>query len=75
MTTIATIFGAFPIAAALGSGAQSRKGMGIVVMGGLLIALIFTLFVIPAMYSYLSRNKKAVQPAAIEEHVEETVES
>ncbi|HYV91742.1 MAG TPA: efflux RND transporter permease subunit [Chitinophagales bacterium] len=58
MTTIATIFGAFPIALALGSGALSRRGMGFVVMGGLLIALVFTLFVIPAMYSYLSRAKK-----------------
>lgn len=75
MTTLATMFGAFPIAAALGSGAQSRKGMGIVVMGGLLIALIFTLFVIPAMYSYLSRTKKTAEPATVEEHVEEPVES
>jgi multidrug efflux pump len=63
MTTIATICGALPIAAALGSGATSRMGMGIVVMGGLFIALVFTLLVIPAMYSYLSRKKKAPEPA------------
>lgn len=58
MTTLATIFGALPIATALGSGAKSRMGMGIVVMGGLIVALIFTLFVIPAMYSYLSSSRK-----------------
>lgn len=75
MTTIATMFGAFPIAAALGSGAHSRKGMGIVVMGGLFIALVFTLFVIPAMYSYLSRTKKSAEEATVKEHVEEPVES
>jgi multidrug efflux pump len=67
MTTIATIFGALPIALALGSGALSRRGMGFVVMGGLLIALVFTLFVIPAMYSYLSRPKKTTaEPATVE---------
>lgn len=65
MTTIATIFGALPIAAALGAGAKSRQGMGIVVMGGLLIALVFTLFVIPAMYSYLSRAKKVKEEVEV----------
>jgi multidrug efflux pump len=57
MTTIATIFGALPIAIAFGSGAASRQGMGIVVMGGLLISLLFTLIVIPTMYLWLSRKK------------------
>jgi multidrug efflux pump len=73
MTTIATIFGALPIAAALGAGAKSRQGMGIVVMGGLLIALVFTLFVIPAMYSYLSTKKKVEETATVEQ--EEVVEA
>lgn len=62
MTSIATIFGALPIAAAFGSGVASRQGMGIVVMGGLFIALIFTLLVIPGMYILISpKNKKAIQ--------------
>jgi len=72
MTTIATIFGALPIALALGSGALSRRGMGIAVMGGLLIALVFTLFVIPAMYSYLSRKKKVDETKTVEQ--EEIIE-
>ncbi|MCX6246265.1 MAG: efflux RND transporter permease subunit [Bacteroidetes bacterium] len=50
MTSLATIFGAMPIALALGAGAHSRMSMGIVVVGGLFFALILTLFVIPAMY-------------------------
>ncbi|MEI6576369.1 MAG: efflux RND transporter permease subunit [Bacteroidota bacterium] len=59
MTSIATALGALPIALGLGAGAQSRIPMGIVVIGGLLLSLIFTLFVIPAMYTYLSKPTKA----------------
>ena len=58
MTSIATALGALPIALALGAGAKSRMSMGIVVIGGLMFSLILTLFVIPAMYSYLSKPKK-----------------
>ena len=58
MTSLATILGALPIALALGAGTKSRISMGIVVIGGLLFALILTLFVIPALYTYLSRLKK-----------------
>jgi hydrophobe/amphiphile efflux-1 (HAE1) family protein len=58
MTSIATALGALPIALALGAGAKSRMGMGIVVIGGLLFSLALTLYVIPAIYSYLSKDKK-----------------
>jgi len=58
MTSIATMLGALPIALALGAGSKSRMSMGIVVIGGLLFALTLTLFVIPAVYSFWSRNKK-----------------
>jgi multidrug efflux pump len=58
MTSIATALGALPIALALGSGAQSRVSLGIVVIGGLMFSLMLTLFVIPAMYSFMSRTKK-----------------
>ncbi len=67
MTTMATVLGAMPIALALGAGAESRMSMGITVIGGLLFSLMLTLFVIPAMYSYLSRKKPGVQPE-YEEH-------
>jgi multidrug efflux pump len=58
MTSLATIFGALPIALALGAGAQSRIPLGIVVVGGLLMALIFTLFIIPFMYTVMSKSKQ-----------------
>ncbi len=54
MTSISTILGILPIALALGAGSESRVPMGIAVIGGLLIGTLFTLYVIPAMYSYLS---------------------
>ena len=58
MTSIATALGALPIAMSLGAAAKSRMGMGIVVVGGILFSLILTLFVIPAMYTYLSKAHK-----------------
>lgn len=58
MTSLATILGALPIALALGAGSQSRVPLGIVVVGGLLFSLILTLFVIPAIYSYLGKSNK-----------------
>jgi multidrug efflux pump len=58
MTSLATALGALPIALALGAGAQSRIPLGIVIIGGIMFSLLLTLFVIPAMYSYLSRTKK-----------------
>ncbi len=58
MTSIATALGAMPIALALGAGAKSRMGMGIVIVGGIMFSLMLTLFVIPAIYSYLSKDQK-----------------
>jgi len=58
MTSLATALGALPIALALGAGAKSRMGMGIVVIGGLLFSLALTLYVIPAMYTFFSKEKK-----------------
>jgi len=57
MTSLATMCGALPIAFAIGSGAQSRVSLGIVVVGGLLFALILTLFVIPVTYIVMSGKK------------------
>lgn len=58
MTTLATALGALPIAMSLGAASQSRMPLGIVIVGGLIFSLILTLFVIPAMYSMISRNVK-----------------
>jgi multidrug efflux pump len=58
MTSLATILGALPIALALGAGSKSRMGMGIVIIGGLLLSMILTLYVIPSIYSFFVREKK-----------------
>src|SRR6187431_1243055 len=59
MTTLATTLGALPIALAFGSAGKSRVPLGIVIVGGMLFALVLTLYVVPALYSYLSSKKKA----------------
>lgn len=60
MTTLAMIFGALPIALSLGNSSGSRASLGIVVVGGLIFAGILTLYVIPSVYSYLSRSARKV---------------
>ncbi len=57
MTSLSTILGVLPIALALGAGSESRVSMGIAVIGGMVFSTILTLFVIPAIYSYLSSKK------------------
>ncbi len=57
MTSLATALGALPIAMALGAASRSRVPMGITIIGGLIFSLVLTLFVIPALYTYLSRSK------------------
>ncbi len=66
MTTLAMALGALPIALAFGSGATSRKSLGTVIVGGLLFALVLTLFVIPAIYSYMARPIKHIEKKAEE---------
>ncbi|MFC4261782.1 efflux RND transporter permease subunit [Ferruginibacter yonginensis] len=65
MTSLATAFGALPIALSLGAAATSRVPLGIVVVGGILFSLVLTLFVIPAIYTFLS-SKKGHTPKKIE---------
>jgi multidrug efflux pump len=50
--------GALPLALSLGDASTSRIPLGIVIVGGIMFSLILTLFVIPAMYSFLSTKKK-----------------
>jgi multidrug efflux pump len=54
MTSLSTMLGILPIALALGAGSESRVSMGIAVIGGMLFATILTLFVIPAIFTYLA---------------------
>ena len=58
MTSLAIALGALPIALSLGAASTSRIGMGVVIVGGTLFSLVLTLFVIPAFYLILSKEKK-----------------
>ncbi len=58
MTSLAMSLGALPLALSLGDASTSRVPLGIVIVGGIMFSLILTLFVIPAMYSFLSSKKK-----------------
>jgi multidrug efflux pump len=58
MTSLATILGIMPLALGLGEGAQSRVAMGISVVGGMFFATFLTLFIVPAIYSYISSETK-----------------
>ena len=60
MTSIATILAALPLAFATGAGAESRQQLGWVIVGGMTIGTILTLFIIPAIYSYIHRMPKSM---------------
>jgi multidrug efflux pump len=57
MTTLATLLGTLPIALALGAGSESRIPMGIAILGGLTIGTALTLYVVPAVYTYVTSKK------------------
>jgi len=58
MTSLAMSLGALPLALSLGAASTSRIPLGIVIVGGVMFSLVLTLYVIPAIYSYLSSKKK-----------------
>jgi HAE1 family hydrophobic/amphiphilic exporter-1/multidrug efflux pump len=58
MTSLATSLGALPIALSLGAASTSRIPLGIVVVGGIMFSLVLTLFVIPAVYTFVSGKHK-----------------
>ena len=58
MTTAAMVLGAIPLVLASGAGAESRRQIGWVIFGGMLIGTLFTLFVIPSIYVLLARRRE-----------------
>jgi multidrug efflux pump len=68
MTTGATIAGHFPLVLVTGAGAQARNAIGLVLVGGMAIGTLFTLFVIPSIYMLVARDHtKDVSSAADQE--------
>ncbi len=65
MTSLAMIFGALPLALSIGAASTSRIPLGIVIVGGVLFSLVLSLFIVPVIYTYLSRRRN-VSPTAIE---------
>jgi multidrug efflux pump len=67
MTTMTTILGVLPIALGLGAGADSRKPLGLAVVGGLLFSMLLTLVMVPVVYTLLARWAPArVKDVAVE---------
>jgi multidrug efflux pump len=64
MTAFSTILGVLPIALAVGAGAESRIPMGLVVIGGLIVGTFLSLYIIPAMYTYLTGSAPPKATAA-----------
>ena len=65
MTTGAMVLGSLPLAIASGAGAEARNQIGMVIVGGMSIGTVFTLFVVPVVYLLIGRNH---QKAAAEQH-------
>ena len=66
MTSLSTVFGILPIAIGLGAGAESRRPLGIAIVGGVLFSTFLTLLVVPVVYSLLARFTRA-EPIEIDE--------
>jgi multidrug efflux pump len=65
MTTFAMILGAAPLALAVGAGAESRQPIGWVIVGGLSLGTLLTLFVIPTAYTLLARQRSTPAVATV----------
>ena len=59
MTTAAMVVGLVPLLFASGAGANSRFSIGLVIVVGMLVGTLFTLFVLPTMYTLLARDHRA----------------
>jgi multidrug efflux pump len=67
MTSVATVVGHFPLVLASGPGAGSRNSIGYVLVTGMIVGTLFTLFVVPSIYMVVARDRRAEQREASEE--------
>ena len=67
MTSVATVVGHFPLVIAQGAGAGARNSIGITLVTGMVVGTVFTLFVVPVLYSLISRPKVAATPGNVQD--------
>ncbi|MGD8609100.1 MAG: efflux RND transporter permease subunit [Myxococcales bacterium] len=60
MTTVATVFGHFPLTLVTGPGAEARNSIGLVLVGGMSLGTLFTLFFVPSIYMLFARDQRGV---------------
>ncbi len=65
MTSAATVFGHFPLVLVTGAGAEARNSIGIVLVSGMAISTLFTLFVVPSIYVLLAAKRSKVEEASV----------
>jgi multidrug efflux pump len=63
MTSAATVFGHFPLVLVAGPGAEARNSIGIVLVTGMVVGTLFTLFVVPVFYQMIAADHRARSPA------------
>lgn len=64
MTSVATIAGHFPLVLVTGAGAAARNSIGLVLVGGMAIGTLFTLFVVPSLYMLMAKDRSAARHAS-----------
>ncbi len=70
MTTAATVVGHFPLVLATGPGAGARNSIGIMLVSGMIIGSVFTLFVVPSIYMLVARKRAAVTSEATQDEID-----
>jgi len=75
MTSVATVAGHFPLTLLDGPGAAARNSIGLVLVGGMTVGTIFTLFVVPSLYMLIARQHKVESVAAPQLDAEEGMQA